>query len=331
MSRTQQMGAGAKWGRAGALGAALLAVALLAGAAAPAQARHPVSYDFSKAPLAQSQAPNSPPPGANDFSCVPSAAHPEPVVLVHGLLANQTVNWQTYSPLLANRGYCVFSLTYGTKPDVVFPGYQPGGLRKMEESATELGAFVEQVLAATGAAEVDIVGHSEGSLMPNYYVKYLGGAARVDDYVGITPLWHGTDPAGLATLDRLSRALGLPANSLPVIDSTCESCRQFLAGSEFIAKMRAGGVAAPGVTYTNLITRNDELVVPYTSGIEEGMANIIVQQQCLLDQAEHVSMAADPVVTQDILNALDPAHAQRPPCTLVLPLLGAPAYTGPPR
>jgi triacylglycerol lipase len=116
-----------------------------------------------------------------------------------------------------------------------------------------------------------------------------------------------------------------------VIDTACESCRQFLTGSEFIAKMRAGGVAAPGATYTNLITRNDELVVPYSSGIEEGMTNLIVQKQCLLDQAEHVSMAADPIVAQDILNALAPAHARPVPCTLVLPLIGAPANTGPPR
>jgi triacylglycerol lipase len=323
------MGAGAK--RAiRVLAAAAGATLVLLAAAAPALAQYPVSYDFSRGILAQAQTPNAPPPGANDFSCKPDPGE-EPVVLVHGLLANQTDNWQTYSPLLANRGYCVFSLTYGTKPDVAFPGYQPGGLKPMEESAAELSAFVDQVLAATGAKQVDIVGHSEGSLMPNYYVKYLGGAAKVDDYVGITPLWHGTNPAGLATLDQLSRALGLPAGSLPVIDSACESCRQFLAGSEFIAKMRAGGVAAPGVTYTNLITRNDELVVPYTSGIEEGMTNLIVQKQCLLDQSEHVSMAADPVVAQDILNALDPANAQPVPCTLVLPFIGAPAYTGPPR
>jgi triacylglycerol lipase len=324
------MGAGAKRVRPRALAAAAgVTVALLA-AAAPALAQHPVSYDFSRGITAQALTPNAPPPGANDFSCKPEAGE-EPVVLVHGLLANQTDNWQTYSPLLANRGYCVFSLTYGTKPGFAVPGYQPGGIKRMEESAEELSAFVDQVLAATGAEQVDIVGHSEGSLMPNYYVKYLGGAQRVDDYVGITPIWHGTNLAGLATLNQLAAAFGLPSSSLALIDSTCGSCRQFLQGSEFIAKMRAGGVAAPGVTYTNLITRNDELVVPYTSGIEQGMTNIIVQQQCLLDQAEHVSMAADPVVAQDILNALDPANAQRVPCTLVLPLLGAPAYTGPPR
>jgi triacylglycerol esterase/lipase EstA (alpha/beta hydrolase family) len=306
-----------------------LAGPVTAGSAAAAE-RFPVSYLVSAGPAAQAQSPNASPPGANDFSCRPSAAHPRPVVLVHGWIANQTVNWQTIAPILANNGYCVFSLTYGTDPDVSTPFYQPGGLIPMEESAQQLAEFVDEVRRATRASKVDIVGHSEGSLMPNWYVKYLGGAAKVKRYVGITPLWHGTDPAGLATINQIGSALGVPPELYAAIDAACAACRQFLAGSDFIEQMRAGGVAAPGVTYTNIITRNDELVVPYTSGIEEGprFTNIIVQDQCSLDQAEHIAVMADPIVAQDVLNALDPAHPRPVPCTPVLPLIGAPLYTG---
>src|SRR3954469_20865895 len=115
--------------------AAIAVIALLSGAAPAGAATYPVNYDFSQGLLAQAARPDSPPPGANDWSCRPSASHPRPVVLVHGLLANQTDNWQTISPLLATGGYCVFSLTYGTRADASFPGYQPGGLVRMEESA----------------------------------------------------------------------------------------------------------------------------------------------------------------------------------------------------
>jgi triacylglycerol esterase/lipase EstA (alpha/beta hydrolase family) len=314
--------------------AALIAAATALGLASPASAAtYPVRYDFSQGVLAQAAKPDSPPPGANDWACRPSAAHPRPVILVHGLLANQTDNWQTISPLLANRGYCVFSLTYGTKPEVSTPFYQPGGLATMEESAGQLAAFVERVRAATGASDVDIVGHSEGSLMPDYYVKFLGGAAHVRHYVGITTLWHGTNVAGLASIDQLGRAFGLSDALEGQVANFCASCPEFLTGSAFMQKLRDGGIAVPGVRYTSIVTRNDELVAPYTSGIEQApnMTNLIVQQQCPLDQAEHVSMAADPIVAQDVLNALDPAHPAPVPCTLVLPLLGAPTYTGPPR
>jgi len=316
-----------------ALIAAIAVVAVLAGAGPAAAATYPVNYDFSQGILAQAAHPDSPPPGSNDWSCHPSAAHPRPVVLVHGLLANQTDNWQTISPLLANRGYCVFSLTYGTNPNASFPGYTPGGLTTMEESAQQLSDFVDRVRDATHAGYVDIVGHSEGSLMPDYYVKFLGGDQVVSHYIGITTLWHGTNAAGLATVDQLGAAFGLSTGVEQAISSFCASCPEFLAGSPFIAKLREGGIAVPGVAYTSIVTRNDELVVPYTSGIETApnMTNLVVQKQCPLDQAEHVSMAADPVVAQDVLNALDPKHPEAVPCTLVLPLIGAPAYTGPPR
>ncbi len=140
---------------------------LLLPAAASAAPPYPVSFNFLDAIAAQGANPDGPPPGANDFNCKPSAAHPQPVVLAHGLMANKTVNWHTMSPLLANDGYCVFALTYGQRPEIDFGVYKPGGLKKMEVSAGQLSEFVDEVLAATGASKVDIVGHSEGSLMPN--------------------------------------------------------------------------------------------------------------------------------------------------------------------
>ncbi len=49
----------------------------------------------------------------NDWSCKPTAAHPEPVVLAHGLGANGDDNWFFHGPQIAGAGYCVFSTTYG--------------------------------------------------------------------------------------------------------------------------------------------------------------------------------------------------------------------------
>ena len=53
---------------------------------------------------------------------------------------------------------------------------------------------------ATGASQVDIVGHSQGGMMPRYYIKFLGGAAKVHTLVGLAPSNHGTTLDGLFTL-----------------------------------------------------------------------------------------------------------------------------------
>jgi triacylglycerol esterase/lipase EstA (alpha/beta hydrolase family) len=244
---------------------------------------------------------------------------------VHGLFANETDNWQTISPLLADNGYCVYSLTYGTNPDFTSPPLDEfGGLIPMEQSAAVLGTFVNKVLATTGATKVDLVGHSEGATMPDYYIKYLGGAAHVDNFVGLAPVVHGTDVADPLMIQEIADAFGYGSSEAQLLGPVCTACEEFAPNSAFTQKLNAGGVAVPGVRYTQIMTQHDELVVPYTNGEITGTnsTNIIVQDQCPLDFADHVSLASDPVAAQDVLNALDPAQAQPPPCTLVAPVVG---------
>ncbi|SDX14631.1 Lipase (class 2) [Amycolatopsis xylanica] len=298
---------------------AVILATLLALVSTPAAraASLPVPWNLLAALPAQLANPGGPPPGANDWSCRPSAAHPSPVVLVHGLGANQTVNWQTYSPLLKNNGYCVFSLTYGV-PGEPLPVYQPGGLVRMEDSAAEFSRFVDKVLDATGAAKVSILGHSEGTVMPSYYVKFLGGASKVDKYVGLTPLWDGTTLYGLSHLYKWGQVL-----VDPLLNPLCGSCVEFLQGSDFLTKMKSGnGQFQPGVAYTNIVTRYDELVIPYTSGKGTGpnVRNIVLQDTCPLDFAEHAGLAADRNAAGHVLNALDPAHPRPVPCHPAGPL-----------
>jgi triacylglycerol esterase/lipase EstA (alpha/beta hydrolase family) len=283
---------------------------------------YPVTYNFLGGALPGALPPNSDPPGANNWSCKPSAAHPLPVVLVHGLIGNKATNWQTYAPLLANNGYCVFALTYGVFPHDGVLASQFGGREAIEQSATEFGAFIAKVLAATGANKVDIVGHSEGTLMPNYYAKFLGGAQYIDQYISLASLWHGTDVAGLDSLSRAGRALGATALVDGLVEKQCVACTELLASSAFMAKMRSGGTTVvPGIRYTNIVTRYDELVRPYTSGIEPGMTNYVLQSFCNRDFAEHFQIASDPIAARIVLNTLDPQNARPVPCQVVLPLI----------
>jgi triacylglycerol lipase len=76
------------------------------------------------------------------------------------------------------------------------------------------------------------------------------------------------------------------------------------------------------VKYVNIMTKYDELVKPYTSGSEPGMTNIVIQDRCKQDYAEHFEIAADKNASILVLNALDPAHPRTLVCSLVLPFVG---------
>lgn len=304
---------------------ALTALFVFAGAlSAPAQAQHaasrpaplPVPYNFLPSAVLGGM-PYSSAPGTNDFRCKPTRRHPRPVVLVHGLSGNRSTNWQTYGPLLRNHGYCVFALTYGVVPGTPLPADQLGGMGPMERSAVELKRFVKRVLRATHARKVDLVGHSEGTLMPDYYVKFLGGRKHVRSYISLAPLWHGTQLAA-----SYGALLNSPFGPMPPVG--CASCAQFAAGSAFLTKLRSGGTPkVKGVRYTNIVTTHDELVLPYTSGIQAGMRNIVLQQVCGQDYAEHFQIAADINASRIVLNRLDPARARSVRCQPVAPFVGA--------
>ncbi|MEU9823452.1 esterase/lipase family protein [Pseudonocardia alni] len=241
--------------------------------------------------------------GVNDWSCRPADdTGARPVVLVHGLGANDRTNFATLAPALAAAGHCVFSETYGTG------AYGPtvGGLAPMQDSAAQLGRFVERVRAATGAEKVDIVGHSEGSTVPAYYLKFLGGAAVVDTVVGFGSNYRGTTLAGLARLAAQLRLGGALAAG------GCPACAQYLPGSDFLDQLNeGGGVVVDGPRYVSIVTRFDEVVTPYTSGLldDPRATDIILQDRCPADVSGHLALAVDPNVAALVRQALDPQGA----------------------
>jgi triacylglycerol esterase/lipase EstA (alpha/beta hydrolase family) len=307
--------------RAGTLGVALLgSVGLAATGAQPAAAatNYPVNYSFATGFVAGFFSPDTSPAGANNWSCKPSAAHPDPVVLVHGTFENMNDNWGAASPLLADNGYCVFAFDYGgasSSSDIQGTGDIAAG-------AAQLAGFVTKVLGATGASKVDLVGHSQGGMMPRYYIKYLGGASTVDKLVGLAPSNNGTTLDGLTVL---GQDLGILEPTNAFLASACASCVQQEVGSSFLTGLNAGGETVSGIQYTVIESRDDEVVTPYTNAFLPAAANvtnILVQNQCALDQTDHLEIGYDPIALTDVLNALDPAHQRSIPCQIVLPITG---------
>ncbi|MCT9107172.1 esterase/lipase family protein [Streptomyces mirabilis] len=259
------------------------------------------------AATAHAAAPSS---GWNDYSCKPSATHPRPVVLVHGTFANSIDNWLAFAPYLVNRGYCVFSLDYGQLPGVpLFNALGP-----IDKSAEQLQVFVDKVLTATGAAKADLVGHSQGGLMPRYYLKFLGGAAKVNTFVGIAPDNHGT------TLDGLTNLLPYFPGAEDLLSAVTPALADQIVGSAFLTKLNAGGDTVPGVHYTVIATKYDEVVTPYRSQFLTGsdVHNVLLQDLCPVDLSEHAAIGLiDRIAFHEAANALDPAHATTTNCASV--------------
>ncbi len=218
--------------------------------------------------------------GANDWSCTPSKAHPSPVVIVHGTFGDSRSLLDRLSWSMHVAGYCVFALDYGHR-----------ATGPIETSADQLKVFVEKVLTATGAAQVSMVGHSQGGMMPRYYLKFLGGAGKVDDLVGLAPSNHGTSNPLLLT---------------PGLGYLCPSCLQQKPGSAFLRRLNAGDETPGAVSYTNIVTRYDEVVLPYTSGYLSGpnTTNIRLQAKCPFDLAGHLLIPMDGPAIRLVLNAL---------------------------
>ncbi|WP_329329727.1 esterase/lipase family protein [Streptomyces luteogriseus] len=258
-------------------------------------------------PATTAQAAGAPSSGWNDYSCKPSAAHPRPVVLVHGTLGNSVDNWLGLAPYLKVRGYCVFSLDYGQLEGVPFFH----GLGPAEKSAGQLRVFVDTVLAATGAAETDLVGHSQGGMMPRYYLKFLGGAAKVNALVGIAPSNHGTDLNGFTEL------LPYFPGAADLLSKNTPALADQVTGSAFLTKLNTGGDTVPGVKYTVIATKYDEVVTPWRSQYLSGpdVRNVLLQDLCSVDLSEHVAVGLlDRVVFHEVANALDPGRATPTTC-----------------
>ncbi|TQK43570.1 lipase (class 2) [Streptomyces sp. SLBN-118] len=276
--------------------ALLLAVSV---ALTPAAAAH--------ADSATESAPHS---GWNDYSCKPSATHPRPVVLVHGTLGNSVDNWLGLAPYLVHRGYCVFSLDYGQLPGVPFFN----GLGPIDKSAGQLNTYVDSVLAATGASKADLVGHSQGGMMPRYYLKFLGGADKVNALIGLAPDNHGATLSGLANL------LPYFPGAEDLLTSATPGLADQMVGSAFLTKLNAGGDTVPGVRYTVISTKYEEVATPWRSQYLDGanVRNVLLQDLCAVDLSEHLAIGLfDRIAFHEVANALDPSHASPTNCASV--------------
>jgi hypothetical protein len=140
-----------------------------------------------------------------------------PVVMVHGFLASGDTYSLQYQRFTTN-GYCgqrIFVFDWNT-------------LAQGADNTGALDAFIDAVLAETGADRVDLAGHSAGSGLCYNYLSTAARAAKVAHYAHLA----GNPPAGAAG----------PNGEIPTVN--------IYSNADLIVT----GGDAPGCTNINLVT-----------------------------------------------------------------------------
>lgn len=184
----------------------------------------------------------------------PGTELPFPVILVHGTISSKQI-WSGLVPRLRERGFVVFCPDYGNR-----------GTGPIPDSAEQLDAYIRQVVHATGAEKVDVVGHSQGGLLTRYWMHHFGGAALVNHVVTLGATHHGTTMLGmvgnLLTGDTANRVLQAKATSAAVRRFFGEAGNQQIIGSPILEDMESRADTVEGVRYSCFATRQDVTVRP---------------------------------------------------------------------
>ena len=217
-------------------------------------------------------------PGVNDPSC---PSDQPPVVLLPGTFSTVAGNFAPLAAALQADGRCVYGTNYGL-----------AGVAPVRDSATSVAAFVDDVLAVTGAERVDVVAFSQGGLVLRTALRLDGLADRVGTAVLIAPTFHGT------TSQLLDGVPGL----------ACPACADQIAGSALLTELDAGGDLDGDVRYATISSRDDTVVTPTEAQSPSGPADrvtaLIVQDQCPAVRLDHLQLPGDAAVIGWVRQAL---------------------------
>jgi triacylglycerol lipase len=175
------------------------------------------------------------------FTTRPPTSGHDPILFVHGWNGSADT-WDTYFKWFIRDGWWGSDLetwTYESSQSNVSTAY-------------EISAHVDQMLRWTGAKKVDIITHSMGGLSSRYYLKFLNGSAKVDDWVSLAGPNHGSQWA----------------NGIYGVTCFSSACEQMRVGSSFLQQLNYGDETPGIVNYGTWRVSEiicDELVIPSDS------------------------------------------------------------------
>lgn len=197
-----------------------------------------------------------------------------PVLIIHGFLGTRGSMYMLERRLVADGFVCV-SFNLGTL-----------NVRDIRRSAFLIHRKIERILAQTPSQKIDIIGHSMGGLIGLYYVKKLGGHARVRKLIMMGTPVRGTWAALAGVL-----TLGLWSTS----------SWQLLPRSRFLDELAQGPIP-PGVEVSTIAAVRD-WVVPLASTRLPGATTMTVP-------LGHSSLVVSEEVYRRVVNTLRPPREQ---------------------
>ncbi|KAI0390644.1 Alpha/Beta hydrolase protein [Xylariaceae sp. FL0594] len=287
----------------------------------------------------------------NDFNCKPffppssSKTTPHnrnPVIMLHGLFQNRNNDLHLLQRALNARGYCTYSLTYGSYTSW-FPFLnQFGGMKNMTHTAGDIANFIREVVRRTGAEKVDVVGHSEGAVQALYVplaTQQQEGdiSSHIDKIIALSPALHGARYWGFADLwyvgGEASRAfIGWLVDNVFM----CPACEQMVKDGDIYTFFkenvfdpttssrgnkaegeRRGKIARAGNKITIIMSRTDTLVPAAVSEVRDDdndVRLVYVQDTCPDDRVGHFGLSWDTSVWRLVANALEETDEEVWPC-----------------
>ncbi|HWN73972.1 MAG TPA: triacylglycerol lipase [Solirubrobacterales bacterium] len=191
-----------------------------------------------------------------------TASAQDPILFVHGYVESASL-WNTMIGRFEKDGY----------PKSYLSAYSYNTSQSNKVDAEEVKSKVEALLKSTGATKVDIIAHSMGSLNSRWYIKFLGGETKVDDWVSLGGPNHGTETANFCF-------------------ST--SCTEMRVGSKFLSELNAGDETPGTVNYGTWWSPCDEIINPDSSVALSGATN--TQTACI----SHTALTTDETVYKQV-------------------------------
>jgi hypothetical protein len=196
------------------------------------------------------------------------AVGPTPVLLVPGTGSSPPRNFGwNWEPALNKLGipWCAVTLPDNALGDIQDAGeYIVNGIR---------------IMYAQAERRISIIGHSQGGMLPRWALRFWPDTrSMVDDQIGLAPSNHGTTSAKFTCTNGCAPAVWQQRDD-----------------SEFIKALNSYQETFPGISYTAVYTKTDEVVTPNSddtgsSSLHGGggaITNVAIQDVCPLDFTEH--------------------------------------------